>query len=84
MSIVTIEIPEALNAKLVEVAQSRGTSESELISEALQEYLSHRHQQPPAQDSFTALAGDLIGCASGGPLDLSTNKKHLDGYGQSE
>ncbi len=82
MSSLSIEIPEALKAKLIEAARSRGAPEAQLISEALQEYLS-RHAVAPGEDSFTALAADVIGCAVGGPPDLSSNKKRLEGYGQS-
>jgi hypothetical protein len=82
MSTVSIEIPEGLKARLIEAARSRGAPESQLINEALQEYLA-RHVQAPSQGSFTALAADVIGCAVSGPPDLSTNKKHLEGYGQS-
>lgn len=28
------------------------------------------------------LAGDLVGCFSGGPADLASNPRHLDGFGQ--
>jgi hypothetical protein len=82
MNTVSIEIPDALNARLEAVARSRGEAEAQLIQEALQEYLA-RQTKDPAPDSFAALAGELIGCAAGGPPDLSSNKKHLEGYGQS-
>ncbi|HKV41734.1 MAG TPA: hypothetical protein VJX67_21200 [Blastocatellia bacterium] len=42
MSTRSIEIPEALNDRLIEAAKTRGAPEAQLISEALQEYLS-RH-----------------------------------------
>lgn len=35
--------------------------------------------RPP---SALDLAGDLVGCFSGGPADLASNPRHLDGFGQ--
>lgn len=32
--------------------------------------------------SALELAGDLVGCLEGGPPDLSTNKKYMEGFGQ--
>jgi len=83
MQTISIEIPETLNAKLVEVAKSRGATEAQLISEALQEYLA-RQGQPPAADSFAALAADILNSPSdeSGPTDLSTNRQCLEGYGR--
>ena len=81
MNTLSLNLPEQLDAQLTEVAEERGTSKVELIYEAVKEYLSLR--QPPPPDSFAALAADVIGCAKGGPPDLSTNKKHMEGYGQS-
>jgi len=83
MQTISIEIPETLNAKLVEVAKSRGATEAQLISEALQEYLARQGQQP-ATDSFAALAADILNSPSdeSGPTDLSTNRQHLEGYGR--
>lgn len=34
-----------------------------------------------ADDSFLALAGDLVGCLEGLPSDLSHNKEYLEGLG---
>jgi hypothetical protein len=34
------------------------------------------------QVSFLEAAKEYIGCVDGGPGDLATNKKHLEGYGR--
>ena len=83
MNTVSIEIPDTLNLKLIEVARRRGASETEIISEALEEYLV-RQEQIPAPDSFAALAAEILDSPGdeSGPTDLSADKKHLEGYGQ--
>jgi hypothetical protein len=83
MSTVSIEIPDTLNLKLAEAARRLGASKIELISEALEEYLA-RQEQIPITDSFAALAAEILDSPGdeSGPSDLSTNKKHLEDYGQ--
>lgn len=83
MNTVTLEIPAALNLKLLEAASKRGASARQLLSEALEEYLA-RAEQPPATASFAQLAAAILDAPGDetSPTDLSTNKTHLEGYGQ--
>ena len=83
MNTLSIEIPEALNARLIAVARRRCASEAELISEALLDYLA-RQEAEPAPDSFAALAAEILDAPGDdfGPTDLSVNPQHLEGYGQ--
>ena len=80
MNTLSLNLPEQLDAQLAEVAEERGTSKVELIYEAVKEYLSLR--QPPPPDSFAALAAEFAGCLDGGPPDLSTNPKYMEGFGK--
>lgn len=81
MQTLSIELPDALNAQLLDAARARGASAAQLVREVLQEYL--KQQAPaPAPASFAEVAADILGCASGGPPDLSVNKKHMEGYGR--
>ncbi len=83
MNTVSVEIPDALNLKLIETARHRGASAMQLIREALEQYLAH--QEPIlAADSFGALAAEILDAPGdeSGPTDLSTDKKHMEGYGQ--
>lgn len=45
-----------------------------------------KYKQNPLGLSFSmarrALAGNLVGCFTGGPSDLSSNPRHLDGFGK--
>ncbi|HMY70978.1 MAG TPA: hypothetical protein PLQ88_04030 [Blastocatellia bacterium] len=79
----TVEIPSALNLKLIEVARSRGASTSQLLSKVLEEYLGLQ-EQPSAEESFAVLAAGILDAPGdeSGPTDLSTNKNHLEGYGE--
>lgn len=79
MKTVSLKLPEPLDAKLTALIRKRGMSKSALIREALEDYLSREGE--PGPGSFLEMARDLCGCVAG-PIDLSTNQDHLDGYGQ--
>lgn len=83
MNTVSVEIPETLSFKLSEVARSRGASVVQLIREALEQYLAHQGPTPAA-DSFGALAAEILDAPGdeSGLTDLSTDKNHMEGYGQ--
>ncbi len=40
------------------------------------------HQEDKPVLSALALAQKWVGCVEGGPPDLSTNKKYMEGYGE--
>ncbi|MFO7776409.1 MAG: ribbon-helix-helix protein, CopG family [Candidatus Hydrogenedentota bacterium] len=79
MKVVSIEISEVLSLRLEQAAQERGQSEAALMREALERYLGE--EKAPAEGSFLQAAGDLVGCVEG-PGDLSTNPKHMEGFGE--
>ncbi len=83
MNTVSVEIPDALNLKLVEAAKQRGATVVQLVSDALEEYLAQQ-EQLPAANSFAELAAEILDAPGdeSSPTDLSTNKKHLEDYGQ--
>lgn len=55
-------------------------SESAVVREALETYLSTVPDRPSAYD--LALQAGVIGCAKSGPRDLSTNPEHFKGFGE--
>ena len=69
-----MKLPENLDEQLTALAQRRNASRSAIMREAL-ELLARG-----LGTSVTAAAADLVGSLRG-PKDLSTAKKHLDGYG---
>jgi predicted DNA-binding protein len=80
MRTISIKLPEPLCERLRIIAEKRGTTEEAIALEALQTHLAKLEEETP----ITAydLAKDFIGIVEGGPPDLSTNKKYMEGYGQ--
>jgi metal-responsive CopG/Arc/MetJ family transcriptional regulator len=83
MHTLSIELPDTLGVRLVEIARQRGTDEDQVVREALQEYLL-RQEQNTESDSFEALAREILDAPgdANGPTDLSTNPQRLAGYGR--
>jgi ribbon-helix-helix CopG family protein len=80
MKSISATLPNELDAKLTSTARQRRSTKSAIVRAALEQYLARDTEPPP--ESVAALAKDLIGCVSGGPPDLSYNKKYLEGLGQ--
>lgn len=79
MKSLSMKLPDDLAQELSAQARSRGTTKSEILREALADFFAKAPQ--PDNGSFLDRAGDLVGRLEG-PGDLSSNKKHLDGYGR--
>ncbi len=78
MRTISLKLSDKLHAKLTRVAKHRGQTKSDLVRNALEEFLNgHR----PRVATVAELAGDLLGSAEG-PGDLSTNRKYMEGYGK--
>ena len=79
MKTLTIKIPPQLEQEIVLASKREHLSKSELVRRALEAYISQRN---PAVPTLSALeqAGDLVGCFSGGPSDLSSNPRYLDDF----
>ena len=76
---ISIRIGAVLERGLRQSALTAGKPESELVREALQEYLSKR---AGASACDLAREAGLIGCFKSGPKDLSTNRRHFRGFGE--
>jgi predicted transcriptional regulator len=76
---VTVKLPETLARRLKSMAARRGETQSALVREALRTHLERGSE--PASGSCLELARDLAGSLEGA-ADLSTNRRHLRGYGR--
>ena len=79
---ITIRIPQALGQRLSSRSRIKGQTESELVREALENYLGQSKQERSAYE--LAQEAGLIGSVAHAPKDLSTNRGHFEGFGQSE
>lgn len=64
-------------AALEELKRSTGQSESEIVRRGLQLVA-----QDTRRSSALDLAGRSVGRFKNGPRDLSSNRQHLDGFGE--
>jgi predicted DNA-binding protein len=77
---ITVRVPSALTARLRTHSRAKGTTESELVREALETYLGKTKETSSAYD--LAEAAGIIGAARKAPRDLSTNPRHMKGFGK--
>ena len=77
MTTITLKVPSEMAAKLEAVATKKRVPKSKYVREALSTALSKEKEYPSLYD----LMKDAIGCFDG-PSDLSTNPKHMKGYGK--
>ena len=80
MNTISIKIDPELERALVLASEREHLSKSEVMRRALVSYLNQR--SAAAAPSALDLVGDLAGCFSGGPADLSSNPRHLDDFGR--
>lgn len=73
--VVSVKLPQALDEQLSEIARRRNASRSAILREALEAFA--RGSKASVADVARDLAGSLKG-----PRDLSSNPRHLDGYGK--
>ncbi len=79
MKTISLKLPDGLSAKLDRLAKIRKQSKSEVVREAIEHLVSGTRPTKPI--SALDLAGEVVGCFKG-PGDLSTNRKHMGGYGE--
>jgi hypothetical protein len=84
MSTLTVKLSPALGAALTDASLRAQLTKSEVVRRAVIAYLvpGGPHEGGAKPVSALALAGDLVGCFAGGPSDLASNPRHLDGFGQ--
>jgi predicted DNA-binding protein len=81
MRTITIKVPEELARRLEKRAERLGISKSALVRESVQNALQNEDAEA-AQASAYDLMKDGCGCVDSGIGDLSTNPKHMEGFGR--
>ena len=80
MKMISLKLPDEVDAKLTARANRTGKTKSALTREALSAFLDGGGKKSGV--SCFDLARDLAGSLKGGPPDLSSNKKYMRGYGK--
>ena len=78
---ISVRIPKKLSRRLHHQSKRRRQPASQIVREALERFLPSK-DEPTAYDRARELG--LIGCAPGLPKDLSTNPRHMKGFGKSK
>lgn len=81
MNTLTIKISATLEQELLQLSEQAHLSKSELVRRALVAFIAQRKTAAPFVSALEQ-AGDLVGCFSGGPADLSSNPKYLEDFGK--
>lgn len=81
MNTLSFKISAPLEDTLARLSQKERVSKSELLRRALVAYAAQQSQIAPSPSALS-LAGDLVGCFSGAPADLSSNPAHLADFGR--
>jgi predicted DNA-binding protein len=79
---ISVRVPGGIARRLKERSRVTGARESQVVREALEEYLSKDNNQETAYDR--AQKAGLIGCIRGGRKDVSTNKSLFKGFGKTK
>ena len=76
MKAMTIKVPAQLSARIARLARRRGVNRSEMARQMLERF--REDEEPTVADRISHLVGSVKGL----PPDLSTNPRHLRGYGK--
>jgi metal-responsive CopG/Arc/MetJ family transcriptional regulator len=79
---ISVRLSQTLTARLRSRSRAKGTTESEMVREALESYLQHSDSENSAYE-LAQIAG-IIGLAERAAKDLSTNRRHFKGFGKSK
>jgi predicted transcriptional regulator len=73
----TIKLPRQLSERVIRLARKRKVTRSALIREALELLTTEQ-----GKESFVDRISAFVGVADDLPADLSSNPRHLKGYGR--
>lgn len=83
-----IQLSPQQQEDIAALAERTGKTWQEVLQAALNRHIHivMQAEQPETQESVYDVLqrAGLIGCLQGGPPDLSTNPKYMDGFGESD
>ncbi len=83
MTTLTLEISETLDEQISAVAERSKLSKEKLAARALQDFVNRQTKNGSSKQTIADLAGHLFGAIDVDvPVDVSTNKKYLEGFGE--
>jgi hypothetical protein len=81
MERINIRVDKRLKQELEAEAREKGVRPSVIVRHALEEHMRSRTPRPNCRDLAERLG--LIGPEEGLPTDLSTNPRHMEGFGRA-
>lgn len=79
---ITVRVPKTLGILLRHRSRAKGQTPSDLVRVALETYL--KRQSGPRSAYEMAEEAGLIGSVRRAPRDLSTNRRHFEGFGKKK
>jgi hypothetical protein len=79
---ISVRLDHSLRAKIRKHAKVAGKNESEVIREALEREFQVKLSFKPKTCYQLGMELGLFGCIDNAPDDLSTNRRHLEGFGE--
>jgi predicted DNA-binding protein len=77
---ITVRLSQTITARLRSRSRAKGATESDLIREALENYLGNSTSDRTAYE--LAQEAGLIAVVRKAPKDLSTSRRHFKGFGK--
>jgi Arc/MetJ-type ribon-helix-helix transcriptional regulator len=77
---ISVRLDPEMRCRLEQEVNATGKRESELVRAALSVYLRRRRRAETCLE--LAQRHGIIGCGKGLPADLSTSRKHFEGFGK--
>jgi metal-responsive CopG/Arc/MetJ family transcriptional regulator len=79
MERINVRVDERLKQELEAEARDKGVRPSDIVRQALEEYMRRRTPRESCLDIARRIG--ILGIYKGAPSDLSTNPKHMEGFG---
>lgn len=80
MERINVRVDERIKQELENEAREKGVSPSDIVRQALEEHMRQRTQSTNCRDLAERLG--ILGAAKSLPTDLSTNPRHMEGFGR--